>query len=512
MSAARQRSLVQLAFRLDAQRLGARVVSGAAYKFLGIALRTLITLGSTAWLARLLVPADFGYVAMATVITELAAMLGALGLGNVLIQRPVITRLQLDTVFWASLALGGVLALLVLALSFGAGWLFADAQVRPLLRALSVTFIFNSLSVVPGVVLSRLLRFNTEFWANMAVVALRALAAVLCALAGWGVWSLVAGALVGTLAGVLVSFACVPYWPRLRFEAALLRQNWRTSGGYFGSGLLYYLNTNLDLLLIGRQLGATPLGYYQNARALTDEIRGRIAMPIQQVLFPAFSAAQSEPERVRQLVLRAGSLLAALVIPVGVGVSANAPELVLVLYGEQWRAMTGVMSLFGISAALRAATALAAPLFNACNRVGLAFRYNLISSTLMVGAVLWAMPYGVERVAQAVMLTSLYALVSFRAGLALIGLRSRHIVQILGAPALAASVMWLLTLGLREMALPWHGPLSLQLAWQVGAGALVYLATLHALSRSYWQALRALVLTLAQRRPATPAPTPVSGG
>lgn len=490
------RSLVRRAFILNSDNLGQRVVSGAGYKFLGIALRTAVTIGSTAILARLLSPADFGYVAMATVITEFAALFGAFGFSNVLIQRRVINRLQLDTVFWATLAVGTVLAALVFVLSFFAGWLFADPLVGQLLRVLCLTFLLNGLSAVPWVVLSRLMRFRTEFWAQISVVAIRTVVAVACAYNGLGVWSLVAGAIVGAFAAVLVDFACVPYLPRLRFHLPLLTSTWRTSGSYFGSGALYYVSMNLDLLLIGRHLGATPLGFYQNARSLTDEIRARIATPIQHVLFPAFAAVQIERERLQQLVMRAGRLLAAVVIPVGFGVSANATELVLVLYGEQWRPMIPVMSMFGLSAAIRAATAIASPLFNASDRVGLAFRYNLVGTALTVGGVVLALPQGVEAVAIAVAITSLYSLVSFRAGFALIGLGLGHMAQVLGPPTLAALVMWLATVGLRQMMVGWGMHSGVLLALAVATGGTIYLLTLHLLSRQYLHDFRQAASTM----------------
>ena len=125
------KNLVRSAFVLNSDDLGRRVVSGAGYKFLGIALRTAITIGSTAILARLLSPADFGYIAMATVITEFAGLFGAFGFTNVLIQRRVISRLQLDTVFWATLAVGIVLAGVVFGLSAAIRAATAFAKSRP---------------------------------------------------------------------------------------------------------------------------------------------------------------------------------------------------------------------------------------------------------------------------------------------------------------------------------------------------------------------------------------------
>lgn len=481
----RRHSLVRRSFVLTDHDINGRVMRGAGFQFLGIALRTVVTIGSTAILARVLTPADFGYVAMATVVTELAALFANFGFANLLIQKRVINRLQLDTIFWASIAVGLLLTLTVFVASFFAGLLFIDPHVGDLLRVLSINFGLSGLTSVSWVVLARLMRFRVEFWMQVATLLLRTTVAVGFAKAGFGAWSLVLGGIAGSLAQAVLAFVAVPYRPRLRFNASLLSSSWRTSSSYFGGGLLYYANMNVDLFLIGRTLGPTPLGYYQNARSLTDEIRARIAMPLQHVLFPAFSALQHDRERMQQLVLRSARILAAVVVPVGFGVSAMAQDLVPLLYGPNWLDMVPVMSLFGISASLRAATASGSPLFNASDKVNLAFKYNLIGTGLTIAAVAFALPFGVNAVAMAVAAATLYSLVVFRIALGLIGLGSRAMWQILGLPLVAAGVMWLTIYGVRLGLGHWILSLGTRFVAHVLGGALVYLIALNLLSPTY---------------------------
>lgn len=483
----RRPTLVRSAYRLDASGVGARVVSGAGFQFLGIALRTLITIGSTAVLARLLSPADFGFLAMATVITEFAALFGNFGFANVLIQRHRISRLQLETVFWASILLGSVLAAFVFVASFFIDLLFPDPLVGQLLRLLCLSFPITGFSAYAWVVLARLMRFRTDFWIQMATNATRALVAVGLAYAGAGVWSLVAGALTGAVVNVALNFVAVPFLPRLRMNLHFLKSIGRTSGGYFGNGFLYYFSMNVDLLLIGRALGAAPLGFYQNARSLTDEIRARIAMPIQQVLFPAFSALQQDLPRFQNLVLRSARMLAAVVIPVGFGVSANAPELVLVLYGEQWRSMTPVMSMFGLSAAVRASTAIASPLFNATNHVGLALKYNSVFTVIQLVGVAMSMPYGIDTVAKTVAALSLLLLIVFWQGMVFIELGIRDVGRVLIPPTVAATLLWLGIEGARHHFGVWSQSSAVLLLTHMALGASIYLLCLHLISRQYWR-------------------------
>lgn len=494
----RQDSRFRRALVLRADDLGRRVVRGAGFQFLGIGLRTVITIGSVAVLARLLTPADFGYVAMATVVTEFAALFANFGLNAMLVQRRRITRLQADTVFWASAGIGLSLAALVWVLSWASRLWFADALVGDLLRWLALVFVLGGLNVVPGVILSRLLLFKLEFWVNISTVVIRTGAAIGAAWWGLGVWSLVVGALVGAGAQLLLSYAVAPYWPRLRFHAAYLLATWRTSSSYFGSGLLFYVNMNVDLLLIGRQLGATSLGYYQTARSLTDEIRARIAMPLQQVLFPAFASLQGDRAQMQAMVLRSGRVLAAVTIPIGVGVAATAPELVPLLYGPRWEPMVPVLALFGLGAAVRASLAIATPLFNACDRVSLALRYNVIGTLLMVVAVTLTLPYGIVRVSAAVTVVSLYTLVPFAVALRLIGLSWRDALQTLVPPAGASAVLWL-AVGLVRPATAAIGDwLFLRLLAHLALGIAVYGTVLLVSSARYRD--DAMLLLLRSRR------------
>lgn len=478
-------AMVRSALVLDSSSLGKRVVRGAGFTFLGIALRTLLTIGSMAILARLLTPADFGYIAMATVVTEFAGLLGSFGLANILIQRKVATRLQLDTVFWAALAIGCVIAAVVFALSFTTGWLFGDTRTGELLRVLCLSFVFGSMTTVPEALLARLMRFRTEFFIQISAIAIRAAAAIALAWAGFGVWSLVAGALTGSLVTVLLLAIAVPYRPRLRFNARYLLSSWKTSSSYMGNTVLYYISMNVDLLLIGRQFGASALGYYQNARSLTDEVRGRIAMPLQRVLFPAFSAIQSDTARLQQSVLRSARLLAALICPVGFGLSAVAPEIVPVLYGGQWLAMTPILTMLGISAALRGSTAIASPLFNSQNRVSLSFRYNVLGTALLVVSAALALPHGLNVVATVIAANALFSVLTFRIAFGLIGLGSRDVAHVLARPVVAALVMWGGIVLLREVLAGSALHLAARLGLLVMCGALLYTLTLHALSRRY---------------------------
>lgn len=458
---------------LHGDNLSQRVVHGASFTLLGIVLRTLITLGSVAILARLLSPADFGYMTMAVVVTELAALFGNFGFASVLIQKRVITRLQMDTVFWSSALLGLLLTTTVFGLSYLAVWLFGEALPGQLMRIMCLTFVIDGLAVVHGALISRLMHFQADFWIQILSVAFRTATAIVFAWQGFGVWSLAIGALAGSILRVLLSVLVIPYWPRLKFNVRYLRSTWKTNSSYFASGLLFYIHMSADLLLIGRALGATPLGYYQNARSLTDEVRSRISFPLQRILFPAFSSLQENTAWLQTSVLRSSRLLAAIVFPVGIGIAAIADDLVPILYGEKWLAMIPLLKLLGINTALRGSTAISTPLFNAQNKVSLALRFHMADATIVLVSVWIASAWGIEAVAGAVTVCGLFSLLTYRAGLGLIGLGWRAVWAVLSPPVLASLGMWIAVEAASAFATS-HWTTGARLASHILLGMLVY--------------------------------------
>lgn len=481
----RRLTLVQRSFRPSSDGLGERVVHGAGFTFLGIALRTLVTIGSMAILARLLSPADFGHIAMATVVTELAALFANFGFGSILIQKPKITRIQLDTIFWAALSLGVILSALVFGFSFSAEFLFADPTVGEILRVLCITFVLDELTVVPNSTLSRLLMFKQLLVVQIAMLFLRATAAILLAVMGAGIWSLVGGVLVGNCAQLAAYTSLVGYRPRWKFSNSFLKSTWRTNGSYFGGGFLFYISSNIDLYLVGRSLGAVSLGYYQNARSLTDEIRARIAMPLQRVLFPAFSAIQSDLERFQQVVTRSGRLLAAIVIPIGFGVGAVSDELVPILYGEQWLAMIPILQIISAGSGIRAASTMASPIFNATDRVGLSLRLNIISTVVFVASIAIGNHWGLVGVAYGLLLNAAISIVMFRIALGLIELSTKHLWAMMGWPLLASAAMFAVIAIVRPLMPEAISGVANRLVVLVVTGVGVYSALIFIFARSH---------------------------
>jgi len=463
--------------------LAQRVSSSAAVSLLGVALRAVITIGSTAVLARLLAPADFGLLTMASLVTEFAALFSSFGIGAILIQSRRTFRLQYDTAFWFAVGLGVVLMAAVWVFSTVAGLFFDDPRVPGIVRVLSLLFLLEELTVVHAAVLNRLLKFKLEVAIQTGVLVLRVACTIFFAWLGWGVWALVMGTVVMAVARMVALWLAVPYRPRLRFHFPLLRQRLKTGFSFLGIAVVGYLNSNLDYLIVGRRFGATDLGYYQAAYSLADELRNRLSMPLQRVLFPAYSLVQDALPRFQNGVLTGLRLLAATVMPLGAGMAATAPEIVRLLYGERWLAVVPLLQILAMNGALRAVFSMCGAIFYARDRASLALLLTVATLPFVVVGLWIGVHWGPAGVAWAML--ALVSVSAFNASIAMrqIGLGPWHLLRAIGpalvaAGAMAAAVLWLAT------ALPAQWGPALRLAAMVPAGAVAYAVVLALVSRS----------------------------
>ncbi len=494
------RNRIRQALHLRTEDLSERTVNGAGFAITGAALRTFITIGSTAVLARLLSPADFGHVAMATVVTEFALLLGNFGIVSILIQRARISRLQLETGFWTSLAIGVAMAILVFAGSVPAAIFFKDPLVGEILRVLSLMFILESLTAVQVVVLSRLMLFRLDMILQVGMVVLRAGTAIVFALLGFGVWSLVLGSFAGRLVTLLVGWAFVPFLPRMKVDPRFLRDNWKTAISYFGTGVVFYLQNNFDLMVVGRRLGAADLGFYQGARSLADELRNRITAPIRQVLFPAYAALQGDRQRFQNGVRKSIRLLALVVVPVGFGMAAIAEEVVNLVYGAQWLAMIPLLQIIAVAGAVRAVFSATAPIYNATNRVSLALAVSVFSTVVFFASIYVGSQWGSRGIAWAFLAASvtspLGAIVAFR----LIGLRARDVFAVSFPALLAGATMWLVVEWARQVLTGAHFSIQQRALILIPVGAVTYLALMLLVARKTVMELVSVILDRLPRR------------
>jgi O-antigen/teichoic acid export membrane protein len=321
-------------------RMTSRTLGGLFWLFLGTGSQAVLQVLVLAVLSRLLAPADFGLVAAVLAVVGFSTIFSQLGIGPAVVQRLELKPAHLRMGFTLSLLLGFLLAALA--------WMFAPAVadcfrlpgLTPILRAVSLVFPLQGLSVVAESLLQRDLQFRRLAAIEVASVALGyGLVGIALAALGFGAWSLVGGHLAQTVlktAALLIlrPHPMRPLWDRQACSELL----------YFGSGFTVarvgnYLGTYGDNFVIGRWLGAAALGIYGRAYQLVAGPAALFGTVLDRVLFPAMARVQTQPEQLAAAYRRGVALIALVTLPASAVLVVLAPELIHVLLGPGWDAV-----------------------------------------------------------------------------------------------------------------------------------------------------------------------------
>jgi lipopolysaccharide exporter len=331
----------------------------------------LITLGTTVVLARLLVPADFGIVALAVLAVGLFNIFSTLGLSGALIQRQDLGERGKGTVLSLLLVQGAALALVLVALAPLAADVFSQPRLTGVLAAMSSIVFVSGFTVFYETVLQRELEFRRRFRVYMIQSLTYAGVAIPLAASGAGVWSLVVGQIASTIGYGAALYSLAPYRVRPVFDRAEALSVFRSGRGFLLQGTLAFFEQNTDYIAVGNVLGSTQLGLYSMAYRLSELPNQSISEPVATVTFPAFARMRHRGEDVASSFLSTFRMVALVTCPLGVFLSAAADPFTTAILGDRWLEMIGPLSILGVWAIGRSVDTTIGWLLNSVGEAGL---------------------------------------------------------------------------------------------------------------------------------------------
>lgn len=355
--------------------------------------------------AHFLTPRQLGLVAMAIVFSNLSLVITDAGVASALVQKAELSEEDKSTAFWVSAALGVVMTLVGLGVSWPVAALYGEPRVQVFFAAMSPAFLFAALGIVQGALLTRELKFRSLELRTMAATFASASITVALAALGLGPWALVAQLLTITGVSTVLLWRTSEWRPRWGFSRASLQEMATFSGHVFGTRLISWGRSNVDNLLIGRYAGASRLGAYSIAFNLMVTPVMRVAGPLTQVFFPAFSRIR-DPVKIGEVWLRAVRIVAAAVVPAMLGLVVVAPDFIVVVFGRRWHEAAPVLRILAPVGMVQALHALNFGVLQSIGRTRLLFRYTLFASFGVIGAFAAGLPWGIVGVATAYALAS----------------------------------------------------------------------------------------------------------
>jgi O-antigen/teichoic acid export membrane protein len=304
-----------------------------------------------------------------------------------------------STVFWVSVGAGAVFTLAGIGASGLLADFYGEPEVRALFAVLSLSFFVTALGTTHAALLTREMNFRALELCVMGSTLFGAGLGIAVALQGYGAWAIIAQQLATSAVWAALLWCVSPWRPRLSISPASLRNLGGFSANVFAHRLLYYLHRNTANLLIGRFLGATPLGIYALAYNVILVPFSRIAGPIQEVLFPAFSRMQDDRARVTTVWLRTTRLVGMLSIPALAGLIIVAPDFVTVVLGSEWNKATPVIQVLAWVGLLQSLQTLNTDILQALDRTGTVLRFSILFYSAHFAAFVVGLQWGILGVA-----------------------------------------------------------------------------------------------------------------
>jgi len=324
------------ASRQALRRLDRSLVSGIAWTVVFRWAAQVVSWAATLYVARVLSPGDYGLVAMAAVPIGLARLVEDLGLDAVIVQDRKLSEDQLASLAGSALCLGVILTTTFIVLAGPIALYFREPTVAALVIAMSLTFVTDSLQVLPRAFLQRDLAFRTLGWLHGTQVTTAAVVLTICAALSFGHWALVLNNLISAVAITAVLYALRPFriaWPRqLGTIAGSLIAGWRM----MVSRAAWYGYTSLDTTIIGRVLGKEPLGAFGFAMTFALLPVSEVSLMVSKVVPGVFSSVQESREDLRRYFLMLTEAISYLALPMSVGLALTADDFVLLALGPKW--------------------------------------------------------------------------------------------------------------------------------------------------------------------------------
>jgi O-antigen/teichoic acid export membrane protein len=358
-----------------------KAVRGIPWTITTFAGTKVITVLSTVLLARLLTPADFGLFALASLGTSLLSIFNGHWLGSALILRRDLDERGRGTIITLLIVAGALMAAALAAVAPLAADLFGQPRLRLILFIFSGILLFSGVNWFYEMVMQRELEFRKRFMCQLGRTLAFSVTAVVVAILGGGVWSLVAAHVAGHVTNGIMLISLAPYRVRPAFEKHRARQIMRDNRGFLGQEFAQFFEENADYISISQVLGGTQLGYYSMAYRQAELPFYGIADPVATVTFSAFAKMRHAGQDLTNAFLTALRLVALVTFPIGVILSAAATPFTEAIFGSQWGPMAGPLTILGIWAIARP---LQATFGRFLNSLGAAWLYGRISTVGLI--------------------------------------------------------------------------------------------------------------------------------
>lgn len=355
----------------------------AIAKYAGI----VVSIGITSILSRLLVPSDFGIIAIATVFINFFALITTMGIAPAIIQNRSLNNEDIKSLYSLTFYLGLIFSLVFILVTPLIVSFYDNEKLKGICFILSANIFFSVITIVPNSLLLKAKRFKFIAVRTVLIQVLMGMISITYALNGGGVYALLINPVIGSL---------LIYFVTIRAEKIKLSMFvGKKSVGKIISFSIYQMlfnivnlvYRNIDKLLIGKCFGMVELGYYEKSYRLMMLPLENVSNVITPVLHPILSEYQNDVPFIYSKYKTLVSFLAWIGFPLSAFLYYSSSEIILLLFGEQWEASIPVFQILSLSVGLQLVQSAIGSIYQVTNQVKKMFVVSFLSMFLILLAV-----------------------------------------------------------------------------------------------------------------------------
>ena len=350
-------------------------------------------------LARLLLPEDYGMIALITIFITIANVFVQSGFNTALIQKKDADEVDFSSVFYLSLFVAGLLYIILFFTAPFIANFYEEPQLISVLRILALTLFFGAFNSIQNAIVARKMVFKKLFFSSLGAVVISGIVGIITAYAGFGVWALVFQQLLNQVSVTLILWFTVKWRPKLVFSFKSIKSLFSYGWKLLVAALLNTLYMDIRSLIIGKIYSPAMLGYYNRGEQFPKFIVTNINGSIQSVMLPALSSYQDDRVRVKNMVRRSIVTSSFIMFPAMVGLAVVAEPLVKIILTDKWLPAVPFLQIFCVSYALMPIHTANLQAINALGRSDIFLKLEIIKKVIGLVILIISIPYGIYAMA-----------------------------------------------------------------------------------------------------------------
>lgn len=442
---------------------------------------------TTLLLVKILSPADFGLLTIATIFVGFAGMFQDFGLAKALIREKKDVEESADIVFWSNISLGFVFYFIIFASAPIISSFFHEPRLTNILRVLCFEIILSALISVQYAILQREFEFKKVFKSTLGFAISPVVVTIPLALLNFGVWALVFGSLSGYLIQAIILWIQSPWRPRLRFNRNIAKRLFGFGGWFTAEMFVLWVLSYGDSGAVGYFLNVDDVGIYYIAMTFTTMVFGSVFNPLLSIAYSSLSKLQHDPEGLKRFFIKITEFTAILCIPMGIGLILVVSPLCSIFFQEKWDGIGHIIALLSAMQMLAWLVGVNPTLYRAIGRPDANFKIGAASIFYYLPVYVLFAQFGlfifcIGRVLVALVTDIIHIIVTYK----LIKINPNYLLRCIKIPLVGATLMAVSVYGLMHFSgtfLGWTG--ILKLLTVVFIGTAVYFGALYIINKNY---------------------------